>query len=344
MPIRFRPSVLAPIVLFLGLPLLAQDVASKISAEINATRTALGALPATDLVKQSTPGLQEALTDADAQIRAQRPYVALEALAGARPQVQALTRASAGWGGQGKGIDELAKEWELAGKALASQRGKFPAQATKQSQLIRALAEQSLGQVQENYAASLDYGRTSGVQFGAYYIGHAEGHMAFALFSSALRSPDPRMPIPLPSLAVQLDAFEKELLAAYAKPGATAQHTNFIIANASLKLARELDQQGYRAGALFIFLRAWMAFGQATLPAVPPEQLPTLQAAAGQMARKFTGISGDHSIGEAYLQKAQLALERSAAGGEAGDRQRLRAAALLQIVIPRYFEILEGKQ
>jgi hypothetical protein len=207
---------------------------------------------------------------------------------------------------------------------------------------VRALAEQSFGQIDEHYAVAVDYGRVSGVSSGAYYLGRAEGHMAFALFASRLTSPPAKGDLALPSLAGPIAAIENDIVTAYAKPGSTAQHTNFILANSSLKLAKELDRHDLRLGSLATLLRSLFSLSLATLHAPDALQDQALADQADGFEKRFTASKYDDSIGEAFVEKARIALERAHAGGDAAARERLRAAALLGVVIPRYIEIMEG--
>ena len=189
----------------------------------------------------------------------------------------------------------------------------------------------------------MDYGRISGVSFGAYYLSRAQGELAFALFLSNLPSRETRSALSLPSLTAPIGRIEEKMVTAYAKPGSTAQHTNFIIANSSLKLATELNLQGMREGALWPRLSVPSSpLGLATLPPPSAERETVLANRADEWAKTFASSGQDHRIGEAFVEKARIALEKSQAGGEAGDRERLRAATLLELVAPRYVEIMKG--
>ncbi len=178
--------------------------------------------------------------------------------------------------------------------------------------------------------------------FGAYYLGRADGQMAFALFLGGLKAPPMRKAISLGSLTDPIAAVEDEIVSAYAKPGSTAQHSNFILANSSLKLARELERHGFRLGSMVTLLRSLFALALATQPTPAVDQDAMLSARAEEFEKRFAAAARDESIGEAFVDKARISLEKSRAGGEAADRERLRAGALLGVVLPRYIEIMEG--
>lgn len=325
----------------------ADGIGDPLSAEIARRRSALDALPSSPFVDGERPRVQGQLDDALTLLKANRVSTALESFSSAIPGASALTRAGSGWDdsgkGPGKGIDSLAREWEEVGRVIERDRPEFAvARSNSQSLFIRALAEQSFGQIDEHYAVAVDYGRYSGVTSGAYYLGRSEGHLALALFLSRLEAPPAHAVPTLSSLAGPINRIESDLVAAYARPGSTAQHANFILANSSLKLARELDGRGSYRGALVTLLRSLFALSLATTEVPGPDQEPALAALADELSRLFAASNRDESIGEAFVEKARIALEKCRAGGENADRERLRALALLGTVVPRYIEIMKG--
>jgi hypothetical protein len=318
-----------------------------LSAEIARNQASLAAIPSSALVDGERPWVKSQLDDAATLLTADRVNAAIETLSSAVPGVAALARAGSGWDdtgkGAGKGIEALTREWEDVGRAIRENRSKFPAQKPDgQSAFIRAQAEQSLGQIDEHYAVAVDYGRFSGVTSGAYYLGRAEGHLNLALFLSRLTLPAAKAAAPFATFATPIARIENDIVSAYARPGSTAQHTNFILANSSLKLAKELDQHASPRGALVTMLRSLFALSLATMPQAGAEMEKALAARADEFEARFASSERDESIGLAFVEKARIALERSRAGGEAGERERMRAAAILSAVVPRYIEVMKG--
>jgi hypothetical protein len=333
----------------LGFPALCRGdvLGDTLAAEVRRNRIILAAIPASPLVDGERPRLGGLLDDVESLLKAQRLGLALETLSSIAPGVTALVRAGAGWDdtgtSSGKHIDDLVKEGEGVGRALKANRDAFPkVKPRHQSAFVRAMAEQSFGQIDEYYEVAVDYGRFSGVSSGAYYLGRAEGQMAFALLLSGTVSLASKGSVPMTSLAGPIAALENDIVTAYAKPGSTAQHGNFIIANSSLKLARELDLHGWRLGSLVTLLRSLFALSLATLTPPSADEDPVLAAKADEFEKHFAASTRDDSVGEAFVEKARLALEKSRAGGDGAERERLRAAALLDAVIPRYLKIMEG--
>jgi hypothetical protein len=326
---------------------MADGIADPLSAEIARSQKQLEALPSSPFVDSERPRVQGQLDDALNMLKANRVSTALESFSSAIPGVSALARAGTGWDdtgkGPGKGIDILAREWEEVGRIIQRDRPEFTTpRPGGQSLFIRALAEQSFGQIDEHYAVAVDYGRYSGVTSGAYYLGRSEGHLALALFLSRLEAPPSHTVPTLSSLAMPINRVESDLVSAYARPGSTAQHANFILANSSLKLAKELNDRGSYRGALVTLLRSLFALTLATTPAPGASEEPVLAARADELARTFAASNRDESIGEAFVEKARIALEKCRAGGENAERERLRALALLDTVVPRYIEIMKG--
>ncbi|MBK5257357.1 MAG: hypothetical protein JJE39_15125 [Vicinamibacteria bacterium] len=329
----------------LASPASAQTESAKLSTEIERSRNILRGLSGSPLGKDEAPRLEGLLTAVESLIEKQHAKAAIETMSSAIPGIAGLRRASTGWDdsnpGTGKGIEALTKEWEEVGRALQLARPGFPvATQAGESSFVRALAEQSVGQIDEQYAVAVDYGRISGASAGAYYLGRAEGHLAWALFLSGLPKDSVKDALTLPSLGMPLAALEEDIVSAYAKHGSTSQHGNFIIANSSLKLARELDQKGWRLGALITMTRSRLAWALATMPSPSTDQEKALAAAIDAIEARLAGSRKDQSIGAALVEKARLALEKSQAGGDSAGYERLRAAALAGVVLPSYLEIV----
>ena len=325
----------------------ADDMAGRLTAQIAKTKAAFAALPAeSEFVKQNGPGTNAQIVEAETQLKAGRRHLSLEALANAWPGTDGLVGATGGWGENGKGIEELEKQWNAAGPVIERDRKKFPARTPAgQSLFTRAIAELSLGQVKENYAAALEYGRhpVGGLPSGGFYLARAQGLMAFALAVSDIKEPERRKAPAIGSHEARIAALEKAIMAEYAKPGSTTFHALFITANSQVKLARELDRDKLYVGALVVLLRAQFAHGMILTPQPPgTDAIPELKARLAEIEKRLAADKRDHSIGELYAQKTQLALEAGAADGEAGATQRRRAAAFLNSLFPLYFAIMDG--
>ena len=325
---------------------LAQNPAA-LTREIERNRVQLRGLAKSPLVDSEVPRLETLLTDVEGLIKAGRLAAALEWLGSVSPGTVAVAKAGEGWAesatGPGKKIEALEADWIAIGKAIARERPRFPTgRSDKQSAFLRAVAEIAIGQIDENYAVAVSYGRESGLPAGAYYAGRAQGLMAFSIVASSFTSSETRKDrIPV-SLEKPLLALDDAIVMAYAKPGSTAQHGNFITANSMLKLARELDQQGLRYGALLTLMRSAFALALATIAPPDPSTGKNIAMALDELEKRFKDSAFDESIGDSYIEKARISLEKADAGGETGDRERLRAHAIATVVLPRYMELTGG--
>jgi hypothetical protein len=194
---------------------------------------------------------------------------------------------------------------------------------------VRALAEAALPQAKILYGASLEYGLSSAVDPGLYYIGLARGQVAFLEFCRGLREPSAGVEPNLRSLVPDIDALERRLLAAYVPPASIDRHAEFIAASASLKEARELDAAGLRYGALLRLLQA--ALRMAPPPASPPSAAEVAEKLAAARVRLADGT--DHSIVRIFLESAEGDLDAAAA--KPGTAPVL-AAAVVTEVLPAY--------
>jgi hypothetical protein len=110
------------------------------------------------------------------------------------------------------------------------------------------------------------------------------------------------------------------------------RHREFIVANSTLKEARELHALGLHHGALLRYLQAAVRVaplraGAASSDASVPDKLKALEARLGG------GV--DHSIARLLLEWAQADLAE-----HASDGQTAIATAIANDALPRYFAAL----
>jgi hypothetical protein len=251
-----------------------------------------------------------------------RPLAALQALAAAWPGVEAAAFAAS------------AKNTEAAFEAAWKRDGALKSAAMPQAPLapaaLRGLAEAALMQARVYYGASLDYGRATAPQFGLFYLGTARGARSFVRLAAQLAQPE-RRPMPrLRSVAPELDALERELLAAYRPPASLERHPEFIAAGAALKEARELDAAGFRFGALVKLMEAARRTGQITKTPLPRGDVST--RLRGLAARVKDG-PGDGTIAQMFVEAAENDLDANAAAPSI-------ASAIVTEALPRYFAAL----
>jgi hypothetical protein len=312
-----------------------------LSAEIQRWSSYLEANDASDEistgVRQSARPVLERATQA---LKDGRRLLALQRLAAARELL-----AAAEYVAQQPGRNDAAAfeaEWARAGKELstgvASARGsRLPGLRTA---ALRALAESALAQVKVYHDASLEYGRNTTPQAGFFYLGTARAQLALVdllvSLSATVDVPTARSVTPR-SVQPELDALERQLLAAYRPPVSIDRHGEFIAASARLKEARELDAAGQHHGALLRYLQA----AQRVAPLVRPSSAPADAAATAATIDRWQATLSkggiDHSIGRLFVQEAESAVldAKPAAGGPDS------AAIIVDDVLPRYLTALE---
>jgi hypothetical protein len=337
-PRSLRPAALmvcAVSVLFLSKKSLSSsspDTPDPLAAEIARETAVLKSLPdSDDMLKQLHDAAGPVLARADEALRVGRRLLALQRLAPAYTNVAAAEylRALPAPARDASGFEA---EWARRGLELTGSR---PSAEGLEPAAVRALAEAAIPQVKIFYDASLEYGRSTMAEAGLYYIGSAKGQLAFVEFARALREPAAGTAPRLRSLAPEIDAFEKQVLAAYKPPASIDRHAEFIAASASLKEARELDAVGLRYGALLRLLQAALRFAPPPGPGAADSAEIAREVESARARLADGGV--DHTIARIFLDAAQGDLEASAA--KPGTAPAL-AATVVSEVLPRYFAAL----
>jgi hypothetical protein len=217
--------------------------------------------------------------------------------------------------------EQFADKWKAVGEPRRA-----PADSRRRALFTEALAQSAEGKAPATYHASLPYAADSGLFGGLFYLGESQAFGRFAAFCRAVDLP-PAGPAPvLRSLAPELSALEAQILDAYDKAEGTARQP-FITISVTMKLAKSLDQEGRRPGALLQYLLTRYRFA-ATRHKPAAGDIGARIAAA----RAFAGDT-DHSIAEFFLQLAET--NAAVTDGAA------RAAAILDDVLPAYREVIK---
>jgi hypothetical protein len=166
---------------------------------------------------------------------------------------------------------------------------------------LRALAEIAAPQAKIYYEASLEYSRSTTTESGLFYLGLAHAQKSFLEFARKSSIPTAQKPPALRSLRNELDALERELLAAYRPPISIDKHPEFIVASSMVKEARELEAAGYRYGALLRYLEASRRTAQIRGLEMGRDEASRL---VRQYERRFAAENLDHSIGRLFIELA----------------------------------------
>jgi hypothetical protein len=215
-----------------------------------------------------------------------------------------------------------AAAFEAHWKALGPPRG-APPDGRARPLLVEGLAQSSEGKASATYHASLPYAQDAGLEAGLYYLGESQAFHRFAAFARSLPIEAGPAP-PLRSIAAELTALEADVLDAYDKAQGDAR-TPFIGISVTLKLARTLEEQQRRPGALLQYLLARYRFGLTRTPDASADALRERLASADTFARDV-----DHSLAWFFI---ELARASAASPAPPGPRA---AAAILDDVLPAY--------
>jgi hypothetical protein len=338
---RVSLSHLAPLVVLVALPLLGAAApappappaaavvpADLLEAEIAHWSAFLKSNTSTDeMWTQVKEGSGPILDKAEAALRDGRRLLALQRLGVVRINLAAseyLARSAAASG--------FEAEWVRLGGVLKNDL-EAPSPAALdgvQPAAVRAVGEAVLLQVRGYYEASLEYGRNTMEEAGLFYLGAAQAQRDFAAFCRKLSVPGKRRAPKLRSVRPEIDALESDLLALYRPPVSIDRHRDFILANSTLKEARELDAAGLRYGAMLRYLEA--ALRADPLRAAPPSLEPETRIATS---------GADSTIGRIFLESAQANSTGSTPDAAPDAAAAAIADAIAVDVLPRYFAALE---
>jgi hypothetical protein len=282
---------------------------------------------------------ETALAQAREELRAGRRLLALELLTRVQVSLGAGLYLTGRPQAEHKDHAAFEAEWKRVGTALqdvVSPDGRAAdIVAGVRPALVRGLAELSLTQAHDYYAASLEYGRNTEPQFGLYHLGAAQAQRGFIDLARDLTIGSSTRQPQLRSVRTEIDALQGALLEAYRPPASIDRHAEFIVVSAALKEAREQDVAGHRYAALLRYLQAaqrvaMLTGGERADPNVVKTRLD-------EAAKRLTAANADHSIGQLFVERARSAL---AADSPAGNGNSTARAVAIE-VLPRYFAALE---
>ena len=227
--------------------------------------------------------------------------------------------------------EEFDAEWREAQEELLA---RAPAVPTETGAVVRALAEAARLQLRPYHAASSSMAAATSNKSGLFYLGRAHAHADFVEWSGTLGLRGTLPPPPLRKLDAELEQLEREILEAYVPPRSIDRHSDFIVLHASFKLARELNEEGYRFGALNQYLDASTRLGAILSGAADTSDPAKLRETIGGLVERLRSEERDHGIAALYLEMAESAL---------GD-EPARARTIVDRVLPAYFAAIEASK
>ncbi len=316
--------------------------ASPLAPEIARLRAVLDAAPQSDEVKETAPGLRDALDRAAAHERAGRFLAAVDTLEYARSTILALDTMARQTPADGGDLDRFTAAWQAAGPGLEKDARTWAGQSwAGVPAAVRAVAESAFGRSQHLYQAADSYARVTSPAAGYYYMGEAQGTMTSALFVRGLGAPRSGAAAPAArSLKGERTSLAKRIEAIYKPPLAIDRHPDFIRTNSALKLAGELDDAGLRYGALLAYLKAERGLGELLLPVPQAGERGAIEARLKEAHERHATAQRDDSIALVLIEAAQGGIESARDDAARGTALRT-ASAVLDQALPAYRATLE---
>jgi hypothetical protein len=305
----------------LALILTAATASDPLADAIAHWRTLLAKNPPGSSWTDVKPIAESILPRAEDALHHGRHLLALYRFATVRPLLEAAEYASH------HSENDFDREWKRNRPVMPS----LQSFASIQPAAARALAEAAAFRARGYYDASRDYANNTSLSAGLFYIGQSLSEHSTIDFMRSLSTPNSRRTVTLRPLTSDVDAFDRQLLAAYKPPQSIDSHSQFIGVSALIKEARELDAAGFRDGALIRYLESALRFAQIGTKPLPRADI---DSRLREFAARVRDGRTDHSIAEVYLEAAESDLE-------ANPNEPKIASAVVTGVLPRYFAALE---
>lgn len=316
----------------------AQSLQQQLADEVKRLRKQADAQPDGEMWKQLKPAVEAGLDRIGKDVADGRLLVALRGLANIRFNVLAVAYLKERAEAQGD-LAGFEREWRrMDGELRPVERRQREMAWGNVPVAVRALAESSLGTARPLYEASREYAAATAPVYGVFYLGQARGALDYSDFVRKLRFAESYGQFPARSIAVEIDRLEQQVGKAYQPPLSIDRHRDFIILNAWIKRAIELDQGKLYHGALYAYLEATRSLGE--LLAQPPsaEDLVRLKDSVSAFEKRLDQPGRDSSIGRLFVELAQREIERAQAGEEASGPS---ARAIVEHSLPAYFAVFE---
>ncbi|HEU5453011.1 MAG TPA: hypothetical protein VFU76_13545 [Terriglobales bacterium] len=322
---------IASVLLIFSVTLLAQAPAqdASIAREIHQLRKAAGAQPPSDDWNSLKARVMQSLDLADRAARAGRNYLALEEMGRAMVVLEANQEAAQS---AEAGLKQFEKAWSKASVQLVADDqkarqwdwGSAPA-------AVRAIGETAQGESLVLLEAARAYAGATQPQAGYFYVGQAKAQAHLAQFAHTLELRVSQTSAPR-DVSDEIRDLQQQINAEFQPPKSIERHSDFIVLNATLKLAGDLNRQKFYAGALYKYLAA------VQLLAMLDRNVPA-QDARGQLrdavaaARKALNAKRDDSIAQIFVERAETLVISDA---QPSDADWANAQAIVRKVLPAY--------
>jgi hypothetical protein len=200
--------------------------------------------------------------------------------------------------------------------------------------ILTALTQLSQLDIKEYQQTGRQAALNNNVPEALYLIGHVPANLDLATFTRSLHLPAPKTAATFRSVAPELAKLEAAALRTFKSADKNSQ-PQFERLKASLKTANELNSASMFEGALLKYLESEFYFGL-IITSAEKEDLEHLQGRADEAGELTTG-KVDHSIAALFAQMARASL-KPASGGMPTQTQIKQAVAILNLVLPSYYD------
>jgi hypothetical protein len=320
----------------------AQDAATQTKTEIERLQQSLKDKPiANSDIAEMNSEIEGNLTGAASALAAGRLYLSLEGLGRAEDHMHGARTLDAKADEIKDSLPAFESEWNKASVQLTaldkSARGKNWSHTTAG---VRAISEAAQGRAIPLLEGGRGFATATKPKDGLFYMGQAQGEMAFAEFVSRLTAPRKAAPAPLRSILPELEALQEKTNAAFQPPRSIDMHPRFIALNSTIKAARELDSSKAYAGALYQYLEAVRHFGMLDPAAPDAAKQASLRTALADELKKVSAAKRDDSILQIFLERAEGWLTKPDGAPPSPDEWRA-TQVVLQQVLPAYYAVLK---
>lgn len=337
-----RPLLSVLIVVILAAmasPLAGQSSpSSQIKAEIARLQQSLTEKPISDPdLKSLASMITDALKSADDAANAGRLYLSLEKLGQAEDLLQGARSAADRAEVEKAGLPAFESRWGKSSLRLtALEKDAHAREWTNSPLAIRALAEAAQGRAIPLLEGGRGFATATGPKDGLFYIGQAEGEADFATFCASLKAGVKGRPFSPRSLLPELRSLQERTNAAFQPPKSIDLHPRFIALNSQIKLAEELDASRFYAGALYAYLDAVRHYAMLDAPPLDVSAQEQVRKDVADATKKLAASSGDDSILQLYLERANSYTAHPDGSAPSADEWR-GARLILDQVLPAYF-------
>jgi hypothetical protein len=312
---RYLCTVALSMAVLTGQP--ADSLVQKLKAEVARVRAEV----AERMPADTRPALNEALARADHALATGRPALAIYELEQPWEMVSAQKFLDAH--DKITTRDALIDLWKRMGEPAPA-----PPAARRLPAIAEAFAAATEARAPATYRASLSLGTDADVPSGVYYLGAASSYAEYAAFIRQLPWPQPASAPAFRSIAPELAELERTVASAYQTMD-RSEHSSYVRADVTIKLARTLDEHNQYAAAMLEYLLARYRFASIHPPSgnVTPSRV--------RDRRNTLSAGRDDSIAQFFLDltEAKLSSTNAADAGTPG--------IVLDDVLPSYTAALK---